>query len=100
MKRSCDVAIIDLERRDIWPSLVFADFDRIAADFPIIMLCSEKNKALDYIQRAENTVDIFSYDVIEDLRFGSVVHAAKLRAEARDPIDMDRGPNLIPLSAA
>lgn len=99
IKKSCDVAIIDIERHDIWPSLVFAEFDGIAAFFPIIMLCKDNHSALDCMKRAENTVDIFPYDAVRDPRFGSVIEAARFRAEAKEPINVDRGFDRLPLSA-
>ena len=99
-KKACDVAIVDIERSDRWPHMMFIDFDRIAADFPIIMLCNERSKALDYLRQAEHTADIFCYETINDPRFSSLVQAAKLRAEAKEGIDIGEDLEWMPLSAA
>jgi len=77
----CDVAIVDVERRDEWPSSVFRRFDTIAASFPVIILCKDRPQIPHYISKAQHAIDIVAYGTINNPLFHSLVEAAKLRME-------------------
>lgn len=80
-RRICDVAIVDIERKDEWPGAVFSRFDQAAANFPVIILCKERHQILNYLWKAQHVTDIVAYETISDPRFHNLIEAAVLRAE-------------------
>lgn len=88
----CDVAIVDLERRDEWPSSIFARFDDAAATFPIIILCKRREDIREYVRKAVHAIDIVSYDAVDDPRFMSLVEAAAFRAQLINDRRADEDP--------
>lgn len=87
--RSCDVAIVDIERQNEWPGAVFSRFDEAAAAFPIIILCKKKHQIVNYLWKAQSANDIVSYESISDPRFLSLIEAAVFRAEVTKNISID-----------
>ena len=82
--KNCDVAIIDIEREDCWPEVVFDRFDEIASFFPIIIFCRNQREMLSCRQRANHVADVYSYETAHDPRFFSIIEAAKMRMETTE----------------
>ena len=80
-KKLCNVAIVDVQRDDLWPASVFSRFDEIAADFPIIVLCKDREEVASYRLKAKHTIDVISYETIDDERIICLIEAAVFRAE-------------------
>lgn len=99
-QRICDVAIVDVERRDERPNSVFSRFDNAAAGFPVIILCKRRHEILDYLWRAQHVIDIVAYETIGDPRFVNLIEAAMLRAELTDNISVGDNGARTPPSAA
>lgn len=99
-KRLCDVAIVDIERQDEWSDLVFRRFDEAAAEFPVIILCKDRRKILNYLWKAQHVIDIVPYETIKDPRFSSLIEAAAFRADITKDIGFADNWDWTPPSAA